>query len=164
MKRLVCLAFLLLTACATRPPADVIPIEPLPAPGSPGPAQPSHIGILDDSTGYVGDCFAGFFRPQTQHKPDGSMAWVMIDPFDGTGELQVDDRHLILQRISSSGDPAKGPVHDRYSSAEAGVTADLHYSLISTDQDGLHLLEGTLTVTAADWHETLNLSGQSSCS
>ena len=162
MKRLVCLAFLLLTACAGTPPATVVP--PAAPPPALAPAQPSRIGILDDSTGYVGDCFAGFFRPQTQYKADGSMAWVMIDPFDGTGELQVDDHHLVLQRLSSSGDAEKGPVHDRYTSADTGLTADLTYTLKSTDEDGLHLLEGTLTVTAADWHETLNLSGQSSCS
>ena len=162
MKRLVCLAFLLLTACAGTPPATVAPTSPAPPP-TPAPVQPSRIGILDNSTGYVGDCFAGFFRRETKLKPDGSTAWVVIDPFDGTGELQIDDHHLILQRVSSTGNPEHERVRDRYTSPDAGLTADLDYAMTSTDAEGVHLLEGTLTVTAADWHETLSLDGQSSC-
>lgn len=163
MKRLVCLAFLLLTACATTPPAPVAPPSPAPPVPAPAPAQSSRIGVLDDSTGYVGDCFAGFFRADAKFKTDGSMAWVMIDPFDGTGELQVDNRHLILQRVSSSGDPGHGPVRDRYTTADKDLTADLTYTMTATDSDGVHLLEGTLTVTTAHWQEALPLDGQSSC-
>lgn len=162
MKRFICLAFLLLTACAGKPPVTVTPPAPAPSP-APAPVQPSRLGILDDSTGYVGGCFAGFFRPQTKFKPDGSTAWVMIDPYDSTGEIQFDGRHLILKRVSSSGNEEQGGVHDRYTSKEADLKAELDYTMTGTDEEGTHVLEGTLTISTADWHEALSLEGQSSC-
>ena len=158
--RLTPAILLLLSACATVPPVAQAPVA-IPAP----PPPPSRLGTLDNSTGYVGDCFAGFFRPDAAKKADGSTAWVLIDPFDGTGEVQLDGHHLILKRTASTGEIGKigAKIHDHYHGASPQLDIDLDYTNLKKDSQGVFILEGDISLSAGSHSEKVHVKGHAAC-
>lgn len=127
--------------------------------------QPSHIEIITEPADheYIGDCFAGFFRSDQEMGAGGATNWVFIDPYDDTGEIQIDKHHLILRRISHQGSEAKGHVHNRYRNDDSSVQVDLDYRVTNIDQDGLHFYQATLAVKYSGGEEHLELKGRGGC-
>ena len=148
MKSLWLLPLLLLSACVSGPKT---------------PPPHSHVSVLVPGEGYVGGCFAGFFRPDNEYNADKTRAWIFVDPYDGTADIRFDGQYLKLTSVASNGSENQGHVRKKFIASRPKLQVQLDYKVTSTNDEGWNSLTGTLKVTSDGKSEVIAVKGMGGC-
>ncbi|MDC7677357.1 hypothetical protein [Asticcacaulis machinosus] len=148
MKRLLLLPLLLLSACVSGPQTST---------------NISRVSVLVPGEGYVGGCFAGFFRPDNEFKADKTRAWIFVDPYDGTADIRFNRQYVKLSVASSSGSEDEKRVRKTFISSSPELKADLDYTVTNVDEEGWLTLVGMLKVESEGHSEVIAVKGMGGC-